>query len=354
MQSTEQVLAAEVQKNRAPAVQYVFFNKDSVLYRYQAGYANLGDSLKFDHNTTFNMYSVTKTFTALAVMQLVAKGLVDLDKPVRQYLPGNTTLSGAITVRHLLTHTAGLPNPLPINWIHLPEAHPAFDRNAFFAPILAKYQKPKSEPGSAFRYTNLGYLLLGQVIESVSGMSYEDYIRQHILDRLSPEPGDLGFEIPHPLLHAKGYHRRRSLSMLLLGFLLDKSKYMDPAIGRWKPFKANYVNGAPYGGLIGTGNGLVKYGQALLRGDGNLIPESYKNLLFTENIHPNGKPSRMAMAWFKGRLKNQEYYMHAGGGGGYYCELRLYPGLGAGSFIVFNRSGFSNERFLDKVDRDFL
>ncbi|MCB0545664.1 MAG: beta-lactamase family protein, partial [Saprospiraceae bacterium] len=106
MQSTEQVLAAEVQKNRAPAVQYVFFNKDSVLYRYQAGYANLGDSLKFDHNTTFNMYSVTKTFTALAVMQLVAKGLVDLDKPVRQYLPGNTTLSGAITVRHLLTHTA--------------------------------------------------------------------------------------------------------------------------------------------------------------------------------------------------------------------------------------------------------
>jgi len=58
----------------------------------------------------------------------------------------------------------------------------------------------------------------------------------------------------------------------------------------------------------------------------------------------------MCLSWFRGELAGQEYYMHAGGGGGYYCELRIYPGLGMGSVIMFNRSGMTRENFLDKLD----
>ena len=137
--------------------------------------------------------------------------------------------------------------------------------------------------------------------------------------------------------------------MLALGFLLDKRKYMEASSGPWKPFKEIYVNGAAYGGLIGTAGGFVKYGQALLCDDEAIISQEYKNLLFSEN-----KTTGMCLSWFTGRLQDHTYYTHAGGGGGYYCELRLYPELKAGSFIVFNRSGFSDERFLDKVDVHLL
>lgn len=349
MNTIEEILSGVVENKEAPSVQYVYFNKDSVLYAYRSGYSNLQEHLKADGNTTYNGFSVTKTFTAVAIMQLAEKGLLDLDKPARDYLP-DSPIAEAITIRHLLTHTAGLPNPLPISWIHLASEHESFDRNAFFRPILAKHGKPEREPGSKFRYSNLGYLFLGQIIESVSGLSFEEYVRTNILEKLEVKPGELGFDVPHSLLQAKGYHNKRSLSMLALGFMLDKSKYMDQPSGKWKPFREVYVNGAPYGGIIGTVDGFVKYGQALLGDEEKLLSSPYRDLMFRENTTSDGKATGMCMSWFKGELKNHTYFMHAGGGGGYYCELRLYPELQSGSFIVFNRSGFSNEKFLDKVD----
>lgn len=353
MNSIENILSREVQNGKTPSVQYIFFNKDRVLYSYQAGYANLKDRLKVDGNTTFQAYSVTKTFTALGILQLAEKGLVDLDKPAAHYLPAGPVVSRDITVRQLLTHTAGLANPLPISWVHWAVEHDSFDRDNFFTPILAR-QKLKSKPGSKFRYSNLGYFILGQLIEAVSGVPYEQYITENILENLALDPGELSFTIPHSALHAKGYHNKHSISMLLLGFMLDKKKYMGPATGKWKPFVENYVNGAAYGGLIGTASGFVKYGQALLGDQENLLSKPSKLLLFTENKLANGKASGMCMAWFTGQLNGRDYIMHAGGGGGYYCELRLYPELNAGSFVVFNRSGFSNEKFLDKLDVAFL
>lgn len=78
----------------------------------------LPSGFKVDSHTTFNGYSITKTFTALAILQLVERSLISLDTPVRNYLP-KTALPEEVTVKHLLTHTAGLANPLPLNWIHL-------------------------------------------------------------------------------------------------------------------------------------------------------------------------------------------------------------------------------------------
>lgn len=353
METVESILSKEVVKGKTPSVQYVFFNTNSIIFEYQAGYSNLEDSLKADKNTTFNAFSVTKTFTALSILQLVEKGLLALDKPVRHYLP-EADLSEEVTIHHLLTHSAGLGNPLPIDWIHLANEHSSFDRDKFFQPVLAKHYKTKRKPGSRFKYSNLGYLVLGQVIEAVSGKTYEQYVTESIINRLKIQPEELSFDIPYKVLHAKGYHNNRSLSMLALGFLLDKSKYMDTGTAKWKPFKQFYVNGAPYGGMIGNLNGFVKYGQALLSDRQDLISNEYKNLLFTENKTTDNKPTGMCLSWFTGTLNGVQYYTHAGGGGGFYVEMRIYPAHGTGSLIVFNRSGMSDERFLDKVDKFFI
>jgi CubicO group peptidase (beta-lactamase class C family) len=200
----------------------------------------------------------------------------------------------------------------------------------------------------------LGYVILGQLIEAINNISFEDYIRENILDDLVLKHDVLGFEIPHANLHATGYHNKRSLSMLLLRFLMNTKKYMGVASGKWKPFNVVFMNGTSYGGLIANNRGIIKYAQELLKDESLLISAENKKLLFTENKTNDNKPTGMCLSWYKGITDGQTYFTHAGGGGGYYCELRLYPDIHSGSFIIFNRSGFSDERFLNHVDGEFL
>lgn len=110
------------------------------------------------------------------------------------------------------------------------------------------------------------------------------------------------------------------------------------------------MNGASYGGLIGTPCAFVKYIQQLLKPDGLLLSADARKTLFTENYTNNGKPTGMCLSWFCGQLKGNRYFAHAGGGGGYYCEIRIYPDNESGSVIFFNRTGMADERFLDRVD----
>ena len=144
-----------------------------------------------------------------------------------------------------------------------------------------------------------------------------------------------------------------SLTNIILGFLIDKSKYMDKREGRWISVRNTYVNGISYGGLIGSGSGFVSYLQELLKPVHRLISEEYKGQLFTEHKTNNNKPTGMCLGWFKGELNGHTYFTHAGGGF-YYCEIRLYPALGTGSVIMFNRTGMTDIRFLDGVDEYFM
>lgn len=353
MKEFDTILARQVEKNNTPSVQYTIFDKDSIIHRFYFGVADIKNQTKTNENTTYNGYSVTKTFTALAVLQLAERKELDIDQPVKKYLP-DFSYSPEITIRQLMTHSAGIPNPIPISWIHLADKHHSFDRNKFFMQIFTKYNKTKSKPNEKFAYSNLGYVILGQLIEKVSGLDYEDYIRQNIIQPLHLTSDDLGFTITNTLHHAKGYHKRFSFSNAILGLLINKSKYVDKTEGKWKAFKSNYVNGPSHGGLIGTSNAFVKYIQELLNPNCSLLSDDYKKILFNENSTNNGKATGMCLSWFKGQLNGKQYFAHAGGGGGYYCEIRIYPDLGIGSVIMFNRTGMTNEKFLSRLDKFFI
>jgi hypothetical protein len=106
--------------------------------------------------------------------------------------------------------------------------------------------------------------------------------------------------------------------------------------------------------LIGTADAFVKYIRDLLRADGRLLSADSKQMLFAENRTRAGKATGMCLSWFKGQLKGNRYFAHAGGGGGYYCELRIYPDLGLGSVLMFNRTGMTDKRFLSKLDTHFI
>lgn len=349
----ESFLKGQIEKDKTPCVHYAIFTRDSIIYKFQSGLANIEKQIQVSESTTFNAYSVTKTFTALAVLQLSEQGKLDLDKPVKNYLT-DFPYPSDITVRQLLTHSAGIPNPIPLSWIHLTDEHTRFERNLFFKNIFEKNNTTKANPNEKFNYSNLGYVLLGQLIEAVSGLSYEQYIKDNILKMIGIKTNELDFFITDTDNHAKGYHKKLSFSNAILGLLINKSKYMDRTVGKWKSFKNLYVNGSSYGGLIGTSSGFVKYIQGLLQTDSKLISADSKQELFKENYTTNNKPTGMCLAWFKGELNGKKYFSHAGGGGGYYCEIRIYPCLGIGSVIMFNRTGMTDERILNKVDKFFI
>ena len=84
------------------------------------------------------------------------------------------------------------------------------------------------------------------------------------------------------------------------------------------------------------------------------IADDFKKILFNENATNKGKATGMCLSWFKGQLNGKQYFAHAGGGGGYYCEIRIYPDLGIGSVIMFNRTGMTNEKFLNRLDEFFI
>ena len=349
--SAEDFLRHQVEAGKSPSVQYAFFTTEQIVFDTLFGMANIEESKSANQNTSYHLFSITKTFTALAVLQLAQRGEIDLHKPVKAYLP-EFSYDPAITVEQLLTHTAGMPNPIPLRWIHLLEEDREFDRDEFFAEVFKQHPDLAFPPGTKFKYSNLGYVWLGQLIEHIANQSFESYVAEHILSPAQIKNTDLGFQID-PNRHATGYHPYWSASNVLLGFLFDKSKFMTKRVGKWQPFRWFYNNGVAYGGMIGTRDGLVRYGQALLKDNSILLQDDLKKYLFTGKVI-HGKSTGMTMSWFTGTLQGHDYVAHAGGGGGYYVELRLYPSLGKGSVMMFNRSGMTDQRMLDQVDRYFL
>lgn len=349
MKEVDAILSKLIKDHNTPAVHYLIFDQKTVLHRFYSGLADIENQKQIQENTTFHAFSVTKTFTALGVLQLHEKKLLNIDSSIIRYVP-DFPYGPDITIRQLLSHSAGIPNPNPLSWIHLHKDHKTFNSKAFFNPIFQKHPKTRSKPNEKFAYSNLGYVFLGQLIETVSGQNYEDYIIEQIIKPLGIEPKDLNFELFDKNTHAKGYQKRFSLLNGILGFFMDKSKFMGPSEGKWKPFKDYYVNDASYGGLVGNPDGFRKYIQELLKEDSKIISDEKKKLLFTENLTNSNKQTGMCLSWFKGTLKGQEYFAHAGGGGGFYCEIRIYPKINKGSVIMFNHTGVTDKRFLDKID----
>jgi D-alanyl-D-alanine carboxypeptidase len=353
MTQIDDYLDGLVNNGKTPSVQYIIFNHDSIIHHYRDGFADVLNRKKVDETTTYSAFSVTKTFTALAVLQLAENGELDIDESAAKYIV-DFPYPHDIAVRQLLSHTSGISNPNPLPWIHRAEDHSTFDSDMFFDQVFTKHKKIKSPPNKKFAYSNLGYILLGQLIEQVSRQKYENYIREHILIPLGLSQNELDFEIFDPTLKAKGYHKKMSLLNWILGIYIDKETYRGKSEGKWQPFKNMYINGTSYGGLIGNPNAFMTYLKELLKDDCKLISPEYKQMLFSENITNDNKPTGVCLSWFTGELNGERYVAHAGGGGGYYVEIRMYPESGIGSIVMFNRSGMSDERFLDKLDKFYI
>jgi D-alanyl-D-alanine carboxypeptidase len=278
---------------------------------------------------------------------------VNLDAPLTTYI-SELPDERVPTVRQTLQHTAGFPNPIPVGWVHLAVEDDAFDDEAFFARILRKHGRLVAKPGERFAYSNVGYLMLGEVVRRVSGLPYDQYVEQEVIGALELRPGDvLDFTIPDVQTHARGYLRAWSFLDLALGLFLDRKKFIAGTHDGWNELADLYADGDAYGGIIANSGGLQRYLQAILRGDGPFTAADVV-MMSTPGMTRSGQATAMGLGWFTGDVDGEPYFAHAGGGGGYYCEIRVYPNARRASILLTNRSAMNDERALDGLDRHLL
>ena len=151
-----------------------------VIYKKAYGYADFGWAIKNRVDTKFRIYSASKQFTAMIIMQLVQEGKIDLDEPITTYLPYyRKDTGGKITVHNMLTHSHGIPDPpmdsMPLIITETPEE------------VIKKYfsSDPMFEPGEKFSYSGVGgYMILGAIAEKMSGKKLKELLQERIFDPL--------------------------------------------------------------------------------------------------------------------------------------------------------------------------
>ena len=147
---------------------------DKIIYQNAVGFSNMGIQQKNTPETRFQLASLSKVFTATAVMQLVEKGSIRLDDPLIKYLP--TFPYAGITIRQILSHTSGLPD---FRDVYRVKSNHALN-NSDILPALVQFGPLASAPGAEWHYSSMGYALLAGLIEKVSGQLYPEYIREQI------------------------------------------------------------------------------------------------------------------------------------------------------------------------------
>jgi CubicO group peptidase (beta-lactamase class C family) len=161
-----------------PGVAVAVVKDGSVLHRKGYGMADLEWGAAIEPDTVLALGSLTKPITAMSVLLLEKQGKLSIDDPITAYLPDYPTHGHTITIAHLLTHTSGIPN-----YVTMPDFFPNETRKDLSPDELSKLFRDLPldfAPGTAYAYSNSGYVLLGMIIEALSGLSYGDFVEQNV------------------------------------------------------------------------------------------------------------------------------------------------------------------------------
>jgi D-alanyl-D-alanine carboxypeptidase len=351
-QSVRACLDSIVQASHTPGLQFVVVTAEKSVFEYFGGWADLARRHPMGSGTTMMAYSMSKTFTAAAVLQVIDSQRLSLDESIDRFLDF-CPYGPEVTMRRLLAHTAGIPNPIPLAWIHPPDAHETFNEHAALARVLRRHKRLLFAPGTKYGYSNIGYWLLGEFVQRVTGMAFTTYVAQHVLRPLGVTPQELGYKILSLPEHARGYLEKYSLMNLFKRMLLDQ-EFIGTYFDRWLEIYPHYLDGAAYGGIVGTARGFAKFLQDQLRPQSVLFRDSTRRDFYAQQHITDGPVVPTSLGWHVGSLNNKRLYFKEGGGGGFHCMMRLYPSSGIGTVVMTNATGFNVRNLLDSTDCAFL
>ncbi len=322
---------------RIPGFSVAVVSDEDVLY--MKGYGSADDTGRtVTPQTPFLVGSVSKTFTALAVMQLVEAGKVKLDQPVQIYLPeftlADANASSKITVRELLNHTSGIAENAEFSVATLRGDDETIDE------LVGNFSsiKLKTSPGSKFEYGNANFIILGALIQKVSGISYEDYIQRYIFDPL---------EMHHSYTSAL----KAEADGLALGY--------RPILGfpqiSGMPYRKDFL---PAYSVISCAEDMTHYMIAMMHGG------KYKDasILSEQRIKEMTSSSAEISSWMSyglGWYVTSGSIYHGGDLPDYQAKVKLLPEDGIGVVLMYNTSSNTlstlfNVGYRDKIESGII
>ncbi len=303
--------------------------------------------------TTFLWFSMTKIVTATAAMMLADRGALDLDAPVIERVPELRALrepGSLVTARHLLSHSSGLANPPPVRWVR-PAGAPPPDAREFLGRLLRRHPRLRFRPGEQAAYSNLGYLVLGELIAAAAGQPFCEFVRCELLEPLGMTR--TGFEHARaPADIATGYWRLPPGGRAALRLLLPAG-IVGPRAGALVAFRPFYVNGPPYGGLVGDVRDAARFlslhlGEGAAGGRRLLSAES---AVAMRTLTVSGTQLATRLGWWRRHQADDGSGLveHLGGGGAYRNLMRLYPDTGRAVVMFGNLTSYPVERLAAAV-----
>jgi len=343
--------------NHLPGVAYGLVVDGKLVYKGNIGYTDIEKKTPVTSSSLFRIASMSKSFAAMAILKLRDEGKLNLDDPAYFYIPELKNLkyptadAPHITVRHLLSHSAGFPEDNP--WGDRQLA----DTDKDLLELIGKQLSFSNPPGIAYEYSNLGFALIGKIITNVSGMRYQDYIKKNIWEPLGMKTTTYEFADVAPDKLAHGYrwlnekwneetllHDTKDGSWGAMGAMISSidefANYMAFHMSAWPP------NNAP-------DNGPIK------RSSVREMHHPWRFAGFNPNYkYPDGRtcPVTTAYCFGLGWTKDcdgKTYIAHSGGLPGFGSQWRIMPDYGIGIVSFANRTyspmGFVNLQILDTI-----
>lgn len=261
----------------------LFADKGEPIYHKVFGVRSFETNVPIELNDIFELASVSKQFTAMAIMMLQQEGKLQYDDPIEKYLPG-LTYQG-IAIRHLLNHTSGLPDYQAVMDEHWDKSKVA--SNPDILEYLKKYNPPKNfEPGEKYEYSNTGYVFLASIAEAVSGQDFIEFCKERIFEPLQMTSTAIrSNEVKNKLLHlAYGHIYVDDRKSFIRADSFPSSNYTIWLGGRKGP-----------GRVSSTTADLLKWDQALYA-DQLITQETLKDA-FTPATLNNGNKSNYGFGW---------------------------------------------------------
>lgn len=259
------------------------------------GMANYEENIPNKTDSVFAIGSITKSFTAAAIMKLQEQGLLNVNDPISKYIDGNKR-GDDITIHHLLTHTAGLPR----DGLFLGKKEVPLDKNV---NMINSYSKLLFEPGEDWAYSNAGYQLLAAIIEKVSGKSYNDYIKDNIF-------------VPLQMNNTWGGTDDSYANNQSIGYDITTKEPVRLSI-----YNFSSITGS--GNIYSTVEDLYKYERAIQ--DRSLLSKESINTIFSP--HYGDWSNGYGYGWEITERNGHKKITHGGniGGGGYVSTIVRYP-----------------------------
>lgn len=298
----------------------------SIILNKGYGKSDFEQNIKNTKDTTFPIGSMTKQFTAMAIMQLVEKGLINVDDVISKYIPDFPN-GNIITIQELLTHSSGI-----VNCTNLPEfwsmdIDSLKDINNIIS--LFKNKSLEFEPGSKFNYSNSGYILLGYIIEKVSGTNYIDYLKKNIFDPLNMKNTGLSYDGTKKMYTSTGY------SGYLDVFPISDIITLNGAYGA--------------GNLCSTTEDLYKWDRALYTD--KLVKQSTLKDIFSNHIEMASSGIYYGYGWMLSKGTYGEEIYHGGNTLGFTSNIARYPDENL-TIIILTNVGYYNVNSLNNTLAD--